>query len=70
MGNRAKRIDLADLPGAKENGIQWMMCSGVRSRAEAEKAARAFIADVAEVRGGAPSQLHQNAPAKTKIRSK
>ena len=50
MAGRAKRIDLKDVPGATENGVKWLMCSGVRTVADAKKAAKAFISDLTKVK--------------------
>lgn len=70
MANRTGRINLTELPGAEENGVQWLMCCGVRNRSAAVKAAQAFIEDAAKVKKGSPAQLHAQEPSKPKSRSK
>ena len=53
MAGRARRIALQDIPGAEENQVRWMMCSGVLTRKGAKKAAAAFISDLKQVRAQA-----------------
>jgi len=52
MTNRTKRISLSKVPGAKENQVKWLRCCGVRTAAEARKAAGAFISDLEKRKKG------------------
>jgi hypothetical protein len=60
MGSRTKRIDLDEVPGAKEHQVKWLMCSGVRTVTRAKKLAKAFIADLARVAGHADERRKGN----------
>ena len=50
MANRVKRMPIESLPGAKKNGVQWLMCCGVRSTADAQNVAAAFLCDLEKVK--------------------
>lgn len=54
MANRLRQagpsMNLADVPGAKESGAQWLMACGFQNRAEALKAAKRFMENVKRLR--------------------
>ena len=48
-----KGIDLKKIPGAVENGVEWMMTAGAGSAAEAKALAKIFIAHAEKIRAEA-----------------
>jgi hypothetical protein len=50
MASNLKRIPISKVPGADENGVDWLMACRVRNKKEAREVAEVFISELEKLK--------------------